>query len=672
MSTLNLRILLIAFALTGAGIFVASTRAEAAKVRTCFGEPARVIKPGKHLTLRRGQVAILINRRVSRVDAAGGNLICARGGPVALTLGAQGTSKVTLNRGDDRVRLVGKLKHRFDRTIWTGLGNDRVSVTGRGHTTTYLSPKKVKEGARDTDFYSGNMDIDTVYDYGGGTNSKPNIIKGNRALDYLHSAGTARSDIHGGDGTDYLYAASRGEGRDRLFGDRGNDRLNAKGGGKRSNGAYMDGAEGDDWYYGSAGPDTIISLSGVKKIYAGGGNDSIIRTAIGKSTIYGGQGRDTLSYMGQVPPGWRPRSSGVFIDLYGKGSARASNKGEDVRIASIEHLIGSAFDDYIRGPKGKYEVDGGPGDDVIMTKDGSWGDGGLGHDGCGGSYHFPDRWENCEGIGAGPPQEDIQLAVDDDGVMVLSGGPEDDVISVSYDSDHEGFQVETDSQVSVSGACQETEEDDYLCSVEPDKLSIAVVAGGDGNDTITLKSIPEHMNLIVDGGAGEDQVTGAISREVTFRVESGHLGRGNDQIWMTADSTLNAGPGSDTVHMTEMCVGGYVRGGPGVRDGIVFAGLKKGVWASMKGLKARYLEGPCAKPFRFADDWEGLEGTREDDVLIGTKRRGITFLGRDGIDTIKARNGKFDKITVGEGGKKNKVYADPIDRIHWDWGYAAF
>lgn len=660
--------------LTIAGLMLLASGVSSAGAASCLGEKARVLKSGGKV--KAGQAVVLTNRKPVKVKAAGGNLICGRGAAVVLKLGAAGTSKVELGSADDKVLLTGTLKGRFDRTVWTGLGNDRVTVSGRGHTTAYLSPKKVTRGARDRDSYSGNMDIDTVFDYGGGTDSKPNLLKGNRGLDYLHSAGSARTDIYGGDGTDYLYAASKGKGKDRLFGERGNDRLDLRSGGRNSNGAYMDGAEGDDWYYGSTGPDTMIALSGIKKIYGGPGNDTIIRSAIGRATIYGQGGRDTLSYMGQIPPGWNRQENGMYIDLGGNsqfGHAAAGDKGEDPVIVSIEHLIGSAFDDRITGRDGDVLIEGGPGDDQIGGRRGNRVDGGLGNDGCS-VQGSSEVWPNCGPDDAdqvpAPGQKVIELA--DDGVPLVLGSDGEDEIDFSYDRKAQAFVVETAGEALVSGSCLQVESGTYECPVDPDLLSIAVVSAGTGDDQVNLESIPEHMNTIIDGGEGLDGLSGAESREVTFGVERGRLAGNNDQIWMTADSTLDAGPGSDTVHMTVMCVGGNVKGGPGVRDGVVFAGLKRGVWASMRTGSARYMSGPCPKPFRFADDWEGLEGTRKNDVLIGPKDRGITFLGREGIDVFKARNGKFDKITVGGGGKKNKVIADPIDRIHWDWGYAAF
>lgn len=356
------------------------------------------------------------------------------------------------------------------------------------------------------------------------------------------------------------------------------------------------------------------------------------------------------------------------------GHAVASNKGEDPKIVSIEHLIGSAFDDTIAGRTGDIQIDAGPGNDQISGYNGNVVDGGLGKNNC----SFPPKpggpFLNCDSENQQIPEaNEMVIELGEDGVPVVLGSNGDDEIDLSYSATDRAFVVQTPSKVLLSGSCVSTEQRGvYSCPVDPDTLSIAVISAGGGDDRIDLESIPEHVNVIADGGAGVDWIHGADSREVTFNLERGFLGKGNDQIWMTEDSTLDAGPGSDTVHMTVMCVGGYVKGGPGIRDGIVFAGLKKGVWASMAAHEARYLEGPCPKPFRFADDWEGLEGTRENDILIGAKDRGITFLARDGIDTIKARNGKFDKITVGSGGHRNHVFADKKDRIHWDWGYAAF
>lgn len=652
-----------------AAMLLTATSASAA---TCFGQSAETLHSKSNVRIERGEAVILKNRTRIRVNAPGGNKICAHRGPIDLRLGAQGSSLVRLGRGDDQVRLSGELENQFDRTIWTGLGDDRVAVTGRGHTTAYLSPKRVGPGSRDTDHYSGNRDIDTVYDYGGGTNESPNVIKGNRALDYLQSAGTARSDVYGGDGTDYLYVASRGDGRDRMFGDRGNDRLNARGGGEGANGVYMDGAEGDDWFYGSSGPDTMLSLSGIKKMYGGAGDDTFIRTAIGKSTIYGQAGRDTLSYKGHIPPGWNKEWSGMYVTLgsfrKGPGNAAGGDEGEDPIISSIEHLIGSAFDDHMYGRPGRITIEGGPGDDQLTQYKGNVVDGGLGSNSCNSAVPTCGH-ENAHF----PAPDEIVIELSADGVPVILGSELDDEITLSLDAKDSAFRVETPGKVMLSGLCVATEAlQTYSCPADPDLLSIGLISMGSGDDEIELDSLPEHMNVIVDGGAGVDRVHGDQSREVAFNLEHGHLAEGNDQIWMTDDSKLDAGPGSDTVHMTAMCVGGFVKGGPGVRDGIVFAGLKKGVWASMASHEARYLKGPCAKPFRFADDWEGLEGTRENDVLIGSRRRGITFLGRDGIDVFRARNGVYDKITVGGGGRRNQVVADPTDLIHWDWGYAAF
>jgi len=126
----------------------------AAYAERCFGEKAQVIASGGKVHVKAGRAVILRGHGRLAVDAAGSNSICAEGAVVDLKLGGGGSSRVRLGSGDDHVLLVGTIKRTERRTIWTGLGDDTVKVTGRGNTITYLSPKKVKLGARDRDTYS--------------------------------------------------------------------------------------------------------------------------------------------------------------------------------------------------------------------------------------------------------------------------------------------------------------------------------------------------------------------------------------------------------------------------------------------------------------------------------------------------------------------------------------
>ena len=198
-----------------------------------------------------------------------------------VVLAAKATrQKVSTGLGDDRIT-VQKPAKTNDRDLDAGLGNDVVKILAKGNTTTYLSDTKNPGGLSDTDTFSGGRSIDRVFDYFGGTATRPNLIRGNGGLDYLRSLGSARSEIHGGDGTDFIYAASSGVSGDRIFGDRGNDRLRADQGGGDAKGAYLDPGDGDDWVYGTDGDDLIVSVNGIEKVYANGGDDKIIKTGNG-------------------------------------------------------------------------------------------------------------------------------------------------------------------------------------------------------------------------------------------------------------------------------------------------------------------------------------------------------------------------------------------------------
>lgn len=611
-----------------------------------------------------GNDTITIRHKTNRVSVNSG------GGNDRITLLAKANiQSINAGGGHDRVVVAGDARAN-KRTIHAGLGNDVVDLKAKGNTTTYLGPNKVPPGAADTDTFRGNASNDRVFDYGGGTDSKPNVIRGGGGVDRLYSLGTARSNIFGGNGSDFLYSANKGDGRDRMFGERGNDRLYADRGGAGANGAYMDGAEGDDWAYGGSGPDTILFLSGIKKIWGGDGNDLIIRTGVGIGTIHGQGGYDTVSYIAHTPPGYNSNFNGVMVDLQ-QGRASAGSKGLDNEITGIEHLIGSPFDDRLIGTPGpEITIEGGPGDDEITGYSGNRVDGGLGENVCEGGG----QRTSCNRESPGRPGvNETVLDIGEEGILTVIGSQSRDVLDISYDRPAQEFRVRPSTSVLFSRACAPVKGADYYsCPAPADLLSTASISTRDGDDRISLRSIPAQMNMVVDGGPGLDWIQGSESREVTFHVERGNTAGGNDQVWADADTVVNTGPGSDTAHIRNACAGGVLSGGPGHRDGLVFAAMRAGVWVSMRTRTARLRNGNCAKPIRFTNDWEGLEGTRANDYMIGHPRRGISFLGRDGIDTFDARNGKRDRITVGGEGRKNKVLRDRMDKVTWNWGYAAF
>lgn len=149
--------------------------------------------------------------------------------------------------------------------------------------------------------------------------------------------GTAGDDDFKGTSGDDLMAGRLGD--DTLQGLAGND--------------FLSGGGGDDVLNGGSGNDTLNGGAGTDQLLGGSGDDLIV---ISKGTdptqdvIDGGSGFDTVSFSGF--------KHGVVVDL---------TNPTGFHMAGIEALIGSAFDDELRGQlnvAGYY--DGGAGNDTLF------------------------------------------------------------------------------------------------------------------------------------------------------------------------------------------------------------------------------------------------------------------------------------------------------------------
>ena len=105
--------------------------------------------------------------------------------------------------------------------------------------------------------------------------------------------GTPFDDVlRGGDGNDRIIAGFGKEqfGRDRLFGEGGNDVMKA-GAGKD----LLDGGAGRDRLFGGKNDDELIGGDG-KDLLNGGKGDDVLNGGLGRDRIKPGQGRDTIIY----------------------------------------------------------------------------------------------------------------------------------------------------------------------------------------------------------------------------------------------------------------------------------------------------------------------------------------------------------------------------------------
>lgn len=599
--------------------------------------------------------------------------IVAGGGNNVITYAAKANSQdIRAGNGNDTVRILEPARAN-KRVIRTALGNDRVEIIAKGHTTAYVSSENNPQNLPDTDTYIGGPSNDTVYDYSGGSAENPNRLYGMNGFDKIHSYGNATSNLYGGDGSDWMYSASSGEVGDRLFGERGNDKLFADRGGANAKGAYLDGSEGDDWFYGTAGDDIVIALSGIKKIYTGNGNDKIIKTGNGIGTIEAGAGYDTISYIGHTPPGYW-KYSGVMVDL-NQGQAM-NGKGIDT-ISGVEHLIGSPFDDLLTGQSGTNNlIDGGIGNDEITSQREDTIDGGLGQNACQGAGEMI----NCNQSSPGP-RNDNQTIVDigEENILTVLGSKQADEINIGYDILGGYYKVSSQNYMVPSRDCKTGQSRfEVICPATFRELSTLTVDGDAGDDKITVDyTVPEEVTAILNGGEGNNTILGGKTKDFITAKGNGRntmLGRdGSDQMYLAGwNSIMNGGAGSDTLHVDGTpCQGGTLIGGGGRRDGAVFAGAPRGVYANLSTGVARWNSGACANPVRLRD-LDGLEGTKYNDRFVGNKNSRTSFLGRQGIDSFNSVNGVKDTITTGDGGRKNKISKDRIDKVIYGWGLAAY
>jgi Ca2+-binding RTX toxin-like protein len=660
--------ILVVLLLCAFGALTLTSEAEA-RPKKCFGKKINRVVSGKKKTVRLAyrDVAWIAAKNVT-VRAKPNSTICAGRGRQVIYAG-KGTSLTDAGPGNDKIVMNDKSVHS---KAYGGLGNDLI-IGSRGHDKLYGSPKKVPAGVADTDRIEGNGGNDKIWDYGGSGNE----LLGEEGSDTIYSLGKAVSDMLGGNGADFLYSnggKSKDGALERLFGEQGNDRLYANQPNNQG-AAYIDGGEGDDLMYGTPSDDIIIYNSGIKKVFGEGGDDLFVTSGRGQGTFDGGEGSDTISFAAHSPTE-DPRSiSGVEVDL----QAGTSSGYSDYALSGIENVIGSAFDDDIKGAPGvDNEIQGGIGDDVIEGQDGDTIDGGLGQNECTGGKQV-----NCNDDSPGNPGRADQVDITEGGVLTVIGSERADNVTVGYDRTGSQFEVDVAGGALPSGLCTVKGQDfsRIYCPVDRNNMNGMLIFSDEGDDQIRLgDSIPATLTTTINGGTGNNTITGGPSKDFisTAPGSAGSTlsgGDGLDLLYAVDDVHLIGGGDTDIFRVVNPCLAADLTGNDG-QDSVVFAGAPRGVKADLAGGYAEWNDGGCPGPrISIAKDIEKLEGTDYDDYLIVGQRnssqqgRSVLF-GRAGIDTFDSRNGSADTVTTGAGGHQNTVYADKIDTVTWGYGLA--
>ena len=356
---------------------------------------------------------------------------------------------------------------------------------------------------------------------------------------------------------------------------------------------------------GGAGNDAIDALGAARvEVLGGSGNDTIDAHAA-TDVLEGGDGNDTFSEPCNVlPPATAHINGGPGIDTVSfacRTGGQTINLRTDPRLANLESVIGTPYNDVIyaanrygtlhggdgndtiygggggqtlAGDAGTDTIYGGPGSDYITDTDGEgkyFGRGGNDTIVAGGSlYGGPgDDRLICE------PSTVIGVGTATVEACLLSDGPGDDYVdgaNTSADGDfviagtgRDTYNLHGGPPAGTAFSCQNLFNSCYRVTVRPDTVSYAargntVHASLDGhaNDG----EAGEHDNIVaageIIGGSGDDVLIGSSTRATTLISGDGDdTLRGGDR-----GDLLRGGPGID-----QLFGGGgddQLAGGPGV------------------------------------------------------------------------------------------------------------
>lgn len=245
--------------------------------------------------------------------------------------------------------------------------------------------------------------------------------------------------------------------------------------------------------------DTLIGEAG-NNVIDGGAGDDILEGMDGADQLIGGTGTDTASYA---------HAAGYVMASLTTGLAGFANQGNASgdTYSSVENLTGSDFGDTLIGDVGINILTGGAGDDVL------------------------------EGMG---------------GADQLIGGTGTNTASYEHSADAGGGIGVTASLVAPAGNTGDAAGDTYsniqnlVGTAFADTLtgdnSANVITGGDGNDVISAGGGADTLY----GGAGNDNITDDLNGAARI-----YAGDGDDTVTMTSDDNqldlIDGGTGTDTL-----------------------------------------------------------------------------------------------------------------------------
>jgi hypothetical protein len=217
-----------------------------------------------------------------------------------------------------------------------------------------------------------------------------------------------------------------------------------------------------------------------------------------------------------------------------------------------------------------------------------------------------------------------------------------------------GSVGEFDAGLSTASGCEAPGPDQVICPLDSAPDSV-VLAGLDGDDTLTASSFPDTTSVILLGGDDEDELTGGETEDALVDGPGDDVAAagGRDDALPNNDGadTLDAGSGEDLFVSDAVCDGDLLNGGSG-RDNANWANFGSPVVLDMSieraGLVGTDGEPDCGgSPLTVLANLEDIEGTSAGDIMIGDSGPN-QLLGRPGPDRYYAGDGN-DSILANSG-----------------------
>lgn len=285
-------------------------------------------------------------------------------------------------------------------------------------------------------------------------------------------------------------------------------------------GNKLHGYGGDDYLAGGMGDDFLYDGDGNDHVDAGLGDDNVYAYA-GSDILIGGLGQDTLRY--------NTHDGAVDANLT-TGRVNGGALGID-SVSSFEYFIGSSYADTVTGTAGDETIDGGTGNDVLLSREGADRIYGSGGD------DLIDGGSGADLLYGGAGSDTVSYAGSSSGVNVSLGGG----WQYGGGGDAEGDYLNNEIEALIGSEHADTLTGD---------ANNNSLAGGDGSDILVGGNGADVFAYNV--GGGNDTIQGGNTDSVKDSLEihsDNGVGLGWQDLWITksgSDLTIHFLDGSGT------------------------------------------------------------------------------------------------------------------------------